>query len=84
MKIKGFRFLSLGKGSALFGAKQFEAAAYGFCDAVLSQMRDRIEHIQRDGWQRTDCALNLEELVAEQQRREQAFNDLKGLVAQTD
>ena len=47
-------------------------------------MRDRIEHIQRDGWQRTDCALNLEELVAEQRHREQAFSDLKGHVAQAD
>jgi hypothetical protein len=48
----------------------FQTAAYEFCEAVLSAMRERIGQIQRDGWNRTNCHLDVDGLATEQRQRE--------------
>lgn len=49
----------------------FHAAAIGFCDEVLSAMRDRIAEIRNAGWNRADCTVDLNGLEAEQKHREE-------------
>ena len=55
----------------------FQSAAFGFCEEVLSAMRQRVEGIQRDGWRRMDCKLDLDELIAEHRHRESRFAALR-------
>jgi hypothetical protein len=50
---------------------------YGFCEDLLRAMRVRIDEIHRDGWDRPDCSLNLDGLMADHQQRERLFSDLR-------
>ena len=68
---------SLPSGHCEIAAGQFENMAYGFCKGVIAAMRKRVESILSTGWQRTDCELNVTELVSEQSRREDIFNRLR-------
>jgi hypothetical protein len=54
----------------------FEAAAFGFCEDVLSRMRDRVGVIHRNGWSRLDCVVDVGGLVREQRHREDRFRQL--------
>lgn len=72
------------RGQCRIEAPSFQTEAYRFCEAVLSAMRHRIEQIQREGWQRTDCRMDIGELVSEQQRRESLLRELQDRVAVTD
>jgi hypothetical protein len=63
---------------------EFRTAAYGFCEAVLQAMRIRVDSIERNGWQRSDCALDVEQLVSEQKQREQMFIDVRNRSVTSD
>ena len=65
-------------------AALFQTEAYAFCDAVLLAMRRRTEQIQQEGWQRTDCALDIGELISEQRRRMACVSELRGRLSVTD
>jgi hypothetical protein len=68
---------SMPSGYCEIAAGKFEHMAYGFCEEVLAAMRKRVESILSTGWQRTDCELNINELVSEQSRRENILNGLR-------
>jgi hypothetical protein len=68
---------SLSSGHCEVAVRQFQDMAYGFCERVLSAMRQRVEGICHTGWQRTDCKLEINELVAEQAQREGVLNKLR-------
>jgi hypothetical protein len=42
-----------------------------FCNALLYAMAERVDVIQRSGWERNDCSLDVDGLVREQKSREQ-------------
>jgi hypothetical protein len=68
---------SLPEGEVSVTADQFKSAALGFLHEVLGATRKRVETIQRDGWTRTDCLLDIPRLVSEQHRREAAVAELE-------
>ena len=47
-----------------------QQAVESFCQELLSAMAERVAVIERDGWKRPDCSLDVAGLVAEQQERE--------------
>lgn len=59
----------LPQGQISIPADLFEAAVFGFCEELLEAMRQRVRLIQKNGWTRTDCTLDVEELAREQQAR---------------
>jgi len=72
------------KGCVNIGVVQFRDAAYGFCEAVLGEMRGRVDAIKRNGWLRADCSLDVEHLADEQTRREQAFLEVRNRIIATE
>jgi hypothetical protein len=63
----------------------FQSAAIGFCDEeVLSAMRGRIADLRNAGWNRTDCAVDLNGLVADQEQREEIFAQLGNQIPETN
>ena len=47
-------------------------------------MRGRIEKVQSDGWNRSECFLDVAALMADHNQRERLFADLKGKSTSTD
>jgi hypothetical protein len=62
----------------------FQSAAIGVCDEVLSAMRSRIADLRNAGWNRTDCAVDLNGLVADQEQREEIFAQLGDQISETN
>ena len=50
--------------------KEAQRAVEDFCQTLLSTMAERVATIERDGWESSDCSLNVAGLVAEQHERE--------------
>jgi hypothetical protein len=65
------------QGRFTIGEEQFRSAVYAFLDDVLRTMQERIDAIHANGWQRTDCKLDLPLLLNEQRKRAALVNDLK-------
>lgn len=65
-------------------SQRFQTAAYGFCEAVLSAMQRRVDQVRQEGWRRTDCHLDIGELMAEQQRRVAFLSVLRDRSSVTD
>jgi len=65
-------------------ATEFQTAACNFCEEVLSAMQRRVEQIRQEGWRRTDCSVDVSELVREQQQREIFFSGLRNQCCATD
>ncbi len=53
-----------------FPYAEVQNAVAAFFGEFLAAMRDRVATIERDGWKRTDCKLDVVQLVAEQEERE--------------
>lgn len=47
-----------------------QGAVEGFSRVLLSAMAERVAAIERNGWERSDCSLDIVKLVAEQRERE--------------
>lgn len=62
----------------------FRTAVHGFVNSFLGEMRVRVETIARDGWSGKPCRIDIPQLVAEQDKREEQARKALGLVAQTD
>lgn len=71
-------------GDVTMNLRIFQSAAFSFCDDVLSAMGSRIEAIQREGWNRENCKVDLNGLVAEQRHREEMFAQVKRKVSETN
>jgi hypothetical protein len=65
-KADGIPVWSVPQGQTAMSAGHFEAAVSGFCEDLLRSMENRVRSIQKDGWKRADCMLNVEELAKEQ------------------
>jgi hypothetical protein len=81
---EGVPVFSLPNGECVVDVASFRLAAFGFCDEVLSYMRQRVERIHKKGWQRSDCSLDIAGLVREQTQREEAFARVKCTTQSTD
>jgi hypothetical protein len=64
--------------------EQFHLAAYGFLDDVIVAMQTRVNEIQKHGWHRQDCHLDVSLLLQEQQQRASLVAQSKQRAAQTD
>lgn len=60
------------------------AAVADFFDRFLSAMRDRVQTIDREGWSRDDCRVDVERLVSEQVERESWADNAMSRVRTTD
>lgn len=47
-------------------------------------MEQRVRTIQQNGWERTDCMLDVEELAKEQMARRESLNDISHRQQKTD
>jgi hypothetical protein len=65
-------------------AAVFQAAINGFLDEVISRMKQRVDTIRTKGWRRTDCSLDIEGLVREQEQRTGWVREVKERQAKTD
>jgi len=65
-------------------AEQFESAAYSFFYSVLAETHERVERIATQGWRRTDCKLDVPQLVSEQSQRTDWIGDLRKRQSKTD
>jgi hypothetical protein len=74
----------LPQGQFSITAEQFKSAAYSFFDDVLAETQKRVERIATTGWRRTDCKLDIDMLVREQQQRTDWIDDLKRRQSETD
>lgn len=50
--------------------EEAQQAVESFCQELLSAMAERVAVIERDGWKRRDCSLDVAGLAAEQRERE--------------
>lgn len=50
--------------------EEAQQAVESFCQELLSAMAERVATIERDGWKRRECSLDVAGLVADQQERE--------------
>ncbi|HEY3705369.1 MAG TPA: DUF5984 family protein [Terracidiphilus sp.] len=62
----------------------FSRAVDSFLDAVLAAMQKRVDEIGRMRWLRTDCSVNVEQLVAEQALRIKTLEQFKVRSPNTD
>ena len=81
---RGIPVFVVPNGDFSMSLRTFQSAACGFCDDVLSAMRSRIEDIQSRGWNRADCTVDLNGLVAEQRNREEKFRQVTIQVSETN
>jgi hypothetical protein len=81
---RGVAVFQVPKGYFEISLSDFRVAAYGFCEEVLLVMKERTQLIRHDGWKRTDCAVDVAALVAEQQRREDSFANVRRRLSVTD
>jgi hypothetical protein len=65
-------------------ARTFRTMTHEFVESFLSAMRTRVEAIARDGWQGKPCRIDIPQLVAEQDKREEQARKALGLVARTN
>lgn len=75
---------SLPEGQFILPVEQFRLAAYAFLDDVILAMQTRVNEIQKHGWHRRDCHLDVSLLRQEQQQRASLVAESKERSAQTD
>lgn len=64
--------------------RQFSSAAFAFFDQLIQAMQLRVESIQANGWNRTDCRIDIPYLVSEQKERASRICELKERRTKTD
>ena len=74
----------LSEGKVCIGAPFFEDAVLLFCEELLGSMEQRVRSIRQNGWERTDCVLDVGELAKEQMARRESFNDISHRPQKTD
>jgi hypothetical protein len=74
----------LSEGKVCIGTPLFEDAVLQFCEELLGSMEQRVRSIQQNGWERTDCVLDVAELAKEQMARRESFNDISNRPQKTD
>lgn len=81
---RGVTVFTVPDGEYSMDALSFEAAAYDFGHRLLGEMRNRVEGIRVAGWKRSDCTVDLDVLVADQENRERLFRQGKPRAHQTN
>jgi len=74
----------LSEGKACIGATFFEDGVLRFGKELLGSMEKKVRLIQQNGWERTDCVLDVEELAKEQMARRESLNDASHKHQETD
>lgn len=72
------------QGQFTVGVEQFRSAVYAFLEGVLGAMQERVRNIEVDGWNRSDCRLDIPLLLNEQRLRTDAVKKLKERRPETD
>ena len=72
------------EGKICISAACFENAVFRFCEELLTLMEQRVRTIQQNGWERTDCMLDVDELAKEQMARRESLNDIPHRQQKTD
>ncbi|MEI9988134.1 MAG: DUF5984 family protein [Aliidongia sp.] len=67
-----------------FPFETVRAAVAAFFDEFLSAMRERVHMIERDGWRREDCRVDVAQLVSEQPKREGRAETAMSRIRTTD
>jgi hypothetical protein len=75
-KADGIPVWILPQGQISMAASSFEAAVSHFCEDLLWSMGNRVRSIQKAGWKRADCTLNVEELAKEHAVRRDACHSI--------
>lgn len=74
----------LPQGQFTVTAEQFESAVYSFFEEVLLKTQERVARIATTGWHRTDCKLDVPQLVSEQRQRTDWIGALRKRRSKTD
>jgi hypothetical protein len=74
----------LPQGQIKMDVNDFASSCYSFFNGFMAAMRERVEKIEEDGWNHTDCHLDVAELAREQLRIEAVVTGLKDLQPATD
>jgi len=76
-KENGVPVWTLPEGQVSIDAPAFETAVTRFCEELLGDMEQKVRSIQQNGWKRTDCVLDVEALVHEQEARRDFFHKMR-------
>jgi len=74
----------LPQGQIKLNVADFVSSCYSFFDEFLTAMRRRVETIEREGWHRADCHLDVAKVAQEQLKMEALVNGLKDQRPATD
>jgi len=74
----------LPEGQIKLNVADFISSCYSFLDGFITAMRKRVDGIERDGWHRAECYLNVAEVAQEQLNMEALVNGLKDRRPTTD
>ncbi len=61
------------EGQISMSVSDFESSVRNFGEELLGAMGERVHKVQKHGWQRTDCTVDVNGLVAEQTKRRESF-----------
>jgi len=75
---------TLPEGEIRISADEFTEACFSFFDELTNAMQERVTNIEREGWQRKDCRLDIDQLVADQRKQAAGLKRLKDKHAETD
>ncbi len=68
---------SLPEGQIKMNIADFTSSCYSFFNGFLTEMRERVEKIERDGWHRPECHLEIAEVAQQQLEMEALVTRLK-------
>jgi hypothetical protein len=71
-------------GEFTMGLETFKAAVFGFCKKLMAAMHSRLENIRNGGWDRVDCAIDVNRLLAEHQQRNELLSRVECQAIRTD
>jgi hypothetical protein len=75
---------SLPEGQIKVNVADFISSCYSFLDGFITAMGRRVERIERDGWRRVECRLDVAKVAQEQRNVEALVNGLKDQHPMTD